>query len=240
MYDLRVNLPYLEGLATDELWSLASSLDLSLPPGMDRSLVIAELLEAAPCLGLYHRQCTGEREDVLHIEVPEPPSISKTLLELPPPVPLPKQYGYTYIDVLIRDPFWIFVLWEISTADRKKYEKKAGFNGFLLRVRLHNCTVPEGQNIILSAMIESRDTSRYLNFPPEAECRKFCGEDTACPYIVELCAVMSGREIVLVSSQPFKMARSLPLPGAKDSEIFEDPVLILSGIADLNVYRNVE
>jgi hypothetical protein len=239
MYDLKINLPYLEGLSTDELRTLANSLDVGLQPGLDRSLVIAELLEAAPCLGLYH-QFTGQREDVLHIEAPETPSISKTLLELPPPVPLPKQYGFTYIDVLLRDPFWIFVLWEISTADKRKYERNRGFDGFLLRVRLHDCSIPEGKNTILSAMINSGDTSRYLNFPLEAECRKFCDEDSACPYIVELCAVVNSREITLVSSPPFKMARPLPLPGAKGSELFEDPVLVLSGIADLNVYRNVE
>jgi hypothetical protein len=240
MYDIKVNLPYLEGLTTGELWLLADNFDIGLQPGLDRSLLIAELLEAAPCLGLYHEQFTGRREDVLHLEPPEPPLISKTLLELPPPVSLPKQYGFTYIDVIIRDPFWIFVLWEISTADKRKYEKKAGFNGFLLRVRLHDCSIPEGQNTILSAAIDGRDTSRYLNFPPEAECRKFCGENTACPYIVELCVVRNEREIVLVASHPFKMPRSLPLPGAKGSEIFEDPMYILSGIAHLNVYRNVE
>jgi hypothetical protein len=240
MNSLKIDLPYLERLSTSELSQLARSFDIEIPPGRDRTLIIGELLEFAPCLNFYQQGSVNERELKPHFVMPEPPQPNKTLLELPPPVQLPKQYGFTYIDILIRDPFWIYVFWGICPSDRKKYEKKPSFDAYILRVRLDNCMMEGGKDVVLSATVEVKDNARYLNIPPETGSWKHCPQDSTCPYIVELCALLGGEEIVLVSSHSFHLPRTLPLPGRADSEILEKAMLKLSGISDLNVYRNTE
>jgi hypothetical protein len=261
------NLPYLEGLSTGELYSLADSFDLGVPPESERKDIIAELLEYAPCLILY-RQEMKKRKAVIRIEAPEQESLNRTILELPPLSPLPKQYGFTYIDVLIRDPFWVYVFWEISSSDRKNYEKLHGYSHFLLRVMRKESRGSSSPNIvsILSVKIDARDNSRYLNFQSEAHERV----DADVNYTVELCACLNAsgansvgvanngasgngaksgvdmppipttRELILASTPLFVMPRTLPLPGTAGGTVFENPVLTLSGIADMDVYREID
>ncbi|MDR3302463.1 MAG: DUF4912 domain-containing protein [Spirochaetaceae bacterium] len=241
MSSLKINLPYLEQLSTRELSSLAKSFDIEIPPGRDRTRIIGELLEFAPCLNFYQQGSGKGRVPSAHFAMTEPPRrVSKTLPELPPPVPLPKQYGFSYIDVLIRDPFWIYVFWGICTADRKKYEQKPAFGGYTLRVLLDNCLMEGGNEAVLSTGIDVRDHSRYLNIPSEIGNWKHCPQDSTCPYIVELCARSGEEDVALVSSHSFHLPRTLPLPGRAGSEILDKPMLKLSGISDLDVYRNAE
>ncbi|MDR2865519.1 MAG: DUF4912 domain-containing protein [Spirochaetaceae bacterium] len=232
----KINLPYLEWLTTRELSSLAGNFDIDIPPGFDRTLVIGELLECAPCLSLYRQEFVGEQDEVLHLDQPDLAPLVKTLLDVPPPVPLPKQYAFTYLDVLIRDPFWVYVFWEISGSDRKRYEQKQGFSAYNIRVLLTDCASGEGRNTILSAHIENFDDFRYLNFPGEEEWGQFYPKGTDCAYRVELCAILDNEEFLLVSSRPFRMPKTPVLPEQEDAEIAANPILKLSGILDLPVY----
>jgi hypothetical protein len=230
MNDLKINLPYLEGLTTAELSKLADSFDIDIPPGLDRNLIIGELLEFAPCLSLYQNEIAA---NVTALEQPKPTLVSKSLIELPTPSLLPKHYGFTFIDVLVRDPFWIFVFWEVSAADRKKYEKNADFEGYKLRVRLHNSG--ESKDALFMASVGIKDSSRYINFPSES--RYVCDGTKSCSFVVDLCAVCANEKNILVTSGDFCLPAILPLPG--EAAIYEDSMMLLSGLCDLEVLRTV-
>jgi hypothetical protein len=245
--EVKINLQYLEGLSTGELYSLAEDFDVELSPESERQHIIWELLENAPCLNLYRQEMKKKREAVIRVESPEQDSLNKTMLELPPQAPLPKQYGFTYLDVLIRDPFWVYAFWEISSADKRNYEKLPGFCHFLLRVMRKeypkNSSVPNIVSI-QSLKIGARDNSRYLNFQSEADVS--AGRNYVVNYTVELCACAGTndnsayKELLLASTPHFVMPHTLPLPGDDSGSLFENPVLALSGIDDMDIYRGID
>jgi hypothetical protein len=238
--ELRISLPYLEGLTTAELYALAGRFELDLPPGLGRAAIMEELVDIAPCLVFYQSAFAA---------APPPSSPEeKTPLSLPEPAPLPKQYNMTYLDVLIRDPFWVFVIWEISAQDRKKYEKAAGFQGYTLRVRRAEMdadflyarrrlrgfpfrrTAETEADFLYTVRFTEHIASRYLNFPSTV-----MGEGgEAEAYSVELCAICREAMPILVSSRPFCLPKSRP---AFAGAAAHSPMLLLSGIEELNVPR---
>jgi hypothetical protein len=238
--DFHTNYAYLERLTTSELYALASLFDMDVPIGIDRALLICELLETAPCVGIFGHAAEDNTSEVVHIERPAPPQISKSLLALPDPSPLPRQYNFTYIDVLVRDPFWVYVFWEIATSDRKCYEKKKNFDSYLLRVRLDDCPFVDENEAVLEAAIGRRDKSRYLNIPTESERKRECNHRMTCSYVVDLCAKMGQNPVALISSHPFRLPRALPLPSEGDNTMLEDEIMKLSGIEELEVLRNLD
>jgi len=240
MSDFVITLPYLEGFTTTELYTLAEAYDIDITPGQDRNMLIEEFMETVPCISLFKQELITRDECVLEVEVPRLLPPVKNPSEAPPIRELPKQFGFTYIDVLVRDPFWVYVFWEISAMDKRKIEKYNDFSSYILRVRLINCR--HGNKNLVTSTIKPRDTSRYLNFPAAYSNREFCLEGcnyNECSYIVELCAVYKDSERVLAKTNPFRMPAVLPLPGEKGAEILEDPIMILSGIKDQKTLRNI-
>jgi hypothetical protein len=219
----RLTKTYLDSLTTDELVKMADRLGIDVPPSLERPFIIGELLEAV-------RDEGGEQA------AKHPPSMPNGF---PETVELPKQYNITFLEVMIRDPLWAFVFWEIKVHDKDIHEGAPDFGGYCLRViplgekpadknnKEHRFTVPVGMG----------DTAWYLSFPP-AEGR----------YQVELCVLREEGEQVLAVSRPFMLPRLLSRPhtnpGAGPSEGIEDvyrnPLALLSGAGDFPVIRNAE
>ena len=106
----------LESLSTDELIKYADSYGVDIPPELERIFIIEEILEAA-------NADIQEPEDQIEVN----PSYSE-------PAPLPKQYNISYVEVIIRDPLWVFVFWEIKLHDKEVHENAKDFKGYFLRV----------------------------------------------------------------------------------------------------------
>jgi hypothetical protein len=147
--------------------------------------------------------------------------------DFPGSVPFPRQYNITFIEVMIRDPLWIFAFWEIKDHDREAFERAAGFEGYRLRIN------PLGENgaaDILSGFalpVEPADTALYIGFPSENTGRRFQAE---------LCASLGGRTGVLSYSRVFTMPRlqeRAGLPGQRFSDL-----ALLSGAEDFPILRN--
>jgi len=233
-------LPYLEGFTTSELYSLAEDYDIEVTPGLGRTSLIEEFLDTVPCLSLYKKEIAVKEADI-----PEPECLqllpAKNTSEAPLPGKLPMRFGFTYIDALVRDPFWVYVFWEISAIEKRKIEKYEDFSSYMLRVRLINCKF--GSRNLVTSKIKSHNSARYINFPAEYSSGKFCPEgcnSNECSYIVELCAVYKDSERILAVTKPFRMPALLPQPGEKGSKILKAPIMILSGIRDLNIIRNMD
>jgi hypothetical protein len=202
---------FLDSLSTDELVKLADSHGIDIPPDLERVFIMEELLEIG----------TGDGwENDFGAE-----GTLKGADDFLEPVPLPVRYNITYIEVMIRDPLWAFVFWEIKGHDREIFEKSPDFDGYCLRVRpmgdeAGSFTIPVGAD----------DAAWYLGFPP-AEGR----------YRVELCVIWAQGETVLAVSRPFTLPKLLSPPnqGGTEEE-YRNPLSLLSGAGDFHVIRSMD
>jgi hypothetical protein len=228
MNDRSLTRASLESLATGELVKLADRYGLDIPPDLDRRFIIEELLEIA--LDDEGRDGEGPLE--------EPPVTEAGFLE---PVPLPKQYNITFIEVMIRDPLWAFVFWEIKGFDKEAFEKAADFGGYYLKVSpwgpRRNFPRPEGEGVFTVA-VETGDTARYLGFPPDEEAEE--GKENRQK--VELCAKRGAGEFVLAVSNPFRLPSLPRRPAGTEQEErykrYKNPLVRLSGCGDFHILHN--
>jgi hypothetical protein len=178
----RLTMPYLESLSTGELLGLAEKFGVDLPEGLERIFIIEELMELEE----------DAARNVIHNEQEE----SRELLYFP------ESYHKTSIDVLIRDPLWAFVFWEVNESGREKHENAADFKGYSLKIiPVGNTPGDKGgspsANVSFLVAVSKNDNARYIGFPPEG----------GRGFQVELCAVYEEKSVTLAVTAPFTMPR---------------------------------
>jgi hypothetical protein len=243
-FEARLTRPYLASLSTEELVRLADRLGMDIPYGLDRVFIIEELLELA-----------ADDEFELEVDENEEGAVHQVFREM---TVLPRQYNISYIEVMIRDPLWAFVFWEIKSHLKEIYEKSADFEGYFLRViPLNENGMPLGKDDLFTVSVGIDDNAWYLGFPPaevlpapardalsafERTRRGPAAETPATGkigrYRVELCAQQDEKLILLTVSRPFKMPRLI------ESKLNEPLCMDLPGEPDAPggdiqaVYRN--
>jgi hypothetical protein len=237
MEELPLTKAYLESLANADLLRLADDWGVDITQNQDRDFLIEELLDASSPEG-DESNSTPEEEttDIVFVES----------------APLPRYYNVTFIEVMIRDPFWAFVFWEIKASEKEQLEKAQDFNGYCLRVKLlkAEAIVSERQALeeVLMVQVSPADTAWYIGFAPNSETEALgldqnknkTGQDQ---YIVELCASVGEAETVLAVSAPIRMPGLPELPkkaGEQDRELGENELVRLSGYGDFHVLRRNE
>ena len=212
-----VNTPFsrqwLESLSTDELIKFADSTGIDIPAGLERIFIIEELLESSN---------SGEPEKKEDLEINTSYSES---------VALPKQYNISYIEVIIRDPLWVYVYWEIKGHDRETHENANDFNGYCLRVIPLNEgeSIPKSKENSFTVLVGVEDNARYIGFTehsPQAKGR----------YIIRLGVIRGDSELQIAISQPFSLPRLM-----EDENIcaFEqNPLVRLSGVQDFKTIKS--
>jgi hypothetical protein len=202
---------YLERLTTKELAALGDSWGIDLPPGLERIFIIEELME-------FRAETDDDKAEA------ELPLGRAEYSEL---APLPKQYNRTFIEVLIRDPLWVYTFWEIKSADKDFYERTADFQGYCLRVvPVPESGSPERGEVPFTVSIGVDDIAWYLGFSPEGG-----------RYKVELCVVREAGTPVLAVSLPFRLPKLLGSSGLQNSVY---PLISLSGMDEFRVLRNAD
>ena len=179
---------YLESLATADLIKIADSFGLDIPDNPDRVFIIEELLEAS-------LDNTGDDN------LKEKDINDSAIIE---PVALPKYYNVSFIQVMVRDPLWAFVFWEIRSSEKEQLEKNHDFSGYYLKVtHLANCSEPS-LNVpeeVFRVQVKPEDTAWYLGLTP-AEGISWTDQSK---FKVELCAGVGDSEIILAGSNPVKL-----------------------------------
>jgi hypothetical protein len=224
MDDPRLKRPLLESLSTGELIRLADSYGIEIPPGLERVFIVRELLDIALDAEPDSEEEWEANQNAIHDDLTETAA-------------LPKQYNITFIEVMVRDPLWAFVFWEIKKSDKELFEKESDFKGYCLRViPLESAGQGETEQPFM-VPVGIDDTAWYLGFPPAEG-----------SYRVELCVLQNEKETVLAGSRPFRLPRFLDPPAVKNSTdtndeiqaIYQNPLVILSGAADFQVIRSAE
>jgi hypothetical protein len=217
MENVPMTRPYLESLTTAELIKWADLYGVDIPSGLDRIFIIEELLEIV--------SAEVETEDE-HIEEP--------VKKFPVSVVLPKQYNITFLEILVRDPLWAFVFWEVKSSDKEIFEKAPDFNGYFLKVcPLERNAVQETFTVPLMP----EDSAWYLGFPPAEENDK--GQAADRYFKVELYAERGEEEIMLAVTDPFRLPALCPrIEKQEDHGYNKYPLIQLSGIDDFHIMRN--
>ncbi|MDR0457350.1 MAG: DUF4912 domain-containing protein [Treponema sp.] len=213
-----LTLAYLESLSTGELIELAGKNGLDIPPGLERVFIIEELLYPDH----DHDDKAGETEEA-HIHDSHHHEFREFVV-------LPPQYHVSFIDVLIRDPLWAFVFWEIKAHDREQHEKSADFKGYCLRViPLNEDSLQPDEAASFMVTVDDGDSARYLGFPPE---------DGRC-FKVELCMLNHEGHTVLAESRPFRLPRLIMQKPDDDLQaVYRNPLAELSGIGRFSLVHS--
>ncbi|MCL2440733.1 MAG: DUF4912 domain-containing protein [Treponema sp.] len=210
-----VSRQWLESLSTDELIKLADSYGVDIPPELERIFIIEELLEITN---------TENQEPSEEIKIN--PSYTESAL-------LPKQYNISFMEVIIRDPLWVFVFWEVKGQERETHENAADFNGYCLKVIPldENGAEINSEDNSFTVSVSPNDSARYLGFAEHHSHIKTCSG-----YIIKLAALRGSSEMQITSSAPF----FLPRLSENDfiAEMSAKPLLRLSGIQDLQIIKN--
>ncbi|MCL2804412.1 MAG: DUF4912 domain-containing protein [Treponema sp.] len=207
-----VSRAWLESLSTAELIKLADNYGVDIPAGLERIFIIEEVLE---CVNAEKQT----KEDII-----VNPSYSEAVL-------LPKQYNISYIEVIIRDPLWAFVFWEIKGHDREMHENARDFKGYCLRVIPLNEGETEQQaraNSFTVLIDSSPISARYLGFAEHSS--KNSGR-----YLIKLNVIHGDTEYQIATSQIF----NLPKLHENESiaEMSGNPLVRLSGAQDLSITK---
>jgi hypothetical protein len=217
MSDLHLARPYLDSLTTGELTRIADNCGIDLPPNLERIFIIEELLDYARAEEEDDEEEEGLIETTDYLET----------------APIPRQYNITFIDVMIRDPLWAFVLWEVKEHDKDLYEKDANFSGYFLRVN------PVGKDGVLlkdqgfTVQVDSKDTARYLGFSEGGMVHPQGGF-----FQIELCVGLGETGEVLALSRIFGLPK---LPGrALLTGGISPSLAALSGSEDFRILRNAD
>jgi hypothetical protein len=222
----------LESLTTGELVKLADCYGLDIPPGLDRLFIIEELLEIT-----LNGEDEGEQSPIGCMHCERGSLVMDTgFLE---PVPLPKQYNITFIEVMVRDPLWAFVFWEIKAFDMEIFEKAMDFGGYYLKVSPWEFRGDfSGAEGVFTVPVETGDTARYLGFSRDGNTE----DDKDNLQKVELCAKRGAGEFVLAVSDPFRLPSLPMLPAGPEQEEnckrYKNPLVRLSGCGDFHILRN--
>ena len=211
----------LESLSTNELIKLADTHGIDIPPGLERIFIIEELLD------IMNTDNKEEPEESIEIN----PTFPETAV-------LPKQYNISFIEVIIRDPLWVFVFWEIKGHDRETAENADDFNGYFLRI------IPLDEN---GAEPKSKENSFTVSISPD-DCARYIGlaENTSADidshqpgcYVIKLGVLRGDTEHHITSSPPFFMPRLSE--NETISELNKNPLMHLSGIQDLSITKNTD
>jgi len=206
---------WLESLSTDQLIRLADSYGIDIPPGLERIFIIEEILDIT---SLYKQETADD------IEVND--SYSETAA-------LPSQYNISYVEVIIRDPLWVFAFWEIKKHDRELHENADNFNGYCLRVIPLDKTGKEknpNENPF-TVSVDAEDCGRYLGIVEHSA-------QNSDSYVIQLCVNRGDVLLQLAVSQPF----SLPKPYDNDiiADMSRNPLIRLSGARDLSIIKNTD
>lgn len=209
--------PYLDSLTTQELALIADDCGIDIPADLDRIFIIEELLD-------YQRAEEAEQAEGEE-DLSESPCYPETIC-------IPRQYNINFIDVMVRDPLWVFAFWEIKEHDRDMFEKNPAFSGCFLRVSPAGEGKAQGD---FTVQVELGDTARYLGFSgylPE-------GRGGGC-FRVELCAGFEGRWEALAASRIFRLPALQERVFPAQEGAAPPSLPVLSGLNEFPIIRNAD
>ncbi len=206
MENIPISLSYLETLSTADLIELADEYDLDIPEQLNRRFIISELLEIADEL---NEQTTDDFEG-------NEESIETTR-------ELPFSYNETTIDVVLRNPAWAYVYWDISASDLQENINIKNFSKLLLKIHFWDSETFDTIVDVCEITISVDDRAQYIFLPSG---KKYFSIDLIAEFSnVEPKKLTTSRKVTIPSGAPVISLETLEKPVS--------PILQLSGMQEL-------
>lgn len=148
--------PYLESLTSAQLFELAEQYGIDIPPDLNRRFIIGELLE----------ELESERNELSD-------DIQTTEISISEPTALPPSYNETQISVIIRNPAWVYVFWDIREIDLKTVVEAAEKGNLYIRVLRFLDEESPDPNEIFDISISAEDRDQYVFIKPGSNVLRF-------------------------------------------------------------------
>ncbi len=136
----------LESMSTADLISLSDDYGIDIPESLSRSFIIGELLAVADELD------DGSKKD-------EPVELSG---DVERENTLPVSYNETSVHVLLRNPAWAFVYWDISESELERIEDDFLSDSVFLHVRYFKTFEDEKPVDAFDIHVPLSDRERYI------------------------------------------------------------------------------
>lgn len=149
MENVVLNRAYLETLSFSELLKIADKDGIDVPEDFNRNFLIEEILEV--------------QEDFEKIELDDM-IISDEESESPKEELVPRAYNSTEVEMVLRNPAWAFVYWNISESDRVSLEK-AFVSQMWLRVNSFSEKDQVKPDEFFDIQISREDNGQYVLLP---------------------------------------------------------------------------
>ena len=133
---------------------------------------------------------------------------------------LPDRYSETRIMLMLREPTWGFVYWDIKFDLIKNFESDKLFDKLFLRMVELSDSVFNKDDILdyFDIPVNITDKRRYIRFP---------NEDTF--YVAELFSLVDNKENLICRSNVIETSRNYVLPSRDCEDINSDELISLSG-----------
>lgn len=206
MENIPISLSYLETLSTADLIELAEEYDLDIPENLNRRFVISELLEIA---------------NELNEEIIDDFEVSEEAVETTTDLPL--TYNETQIDVILRNPAWVYVFWDISSSDLQEIINSDDFSKLILKVNFWESATSDKIIDLCELTISTEDRAQYIFLPVGKTC-----------FSIDLIAEFTNFEPKrLTTSRRVSIPEGAPVISLKSLEMPISPILKLSGMQEL-------
>lgn len=199
---------HLETLSFSELVGLACQYGIDVPEDLDYNFLIGELLEVSESFA--SRKSQSEM------------TVSEKKDDSPDEIKLPVSYNLTEVQLMMRNPAWGYVYWNISEADYRAISKNPSFQ-LLLRI----CSFSEKDQIkpddSFNIQISLEDNEQYILLPAGSRYYRVdllfsIGISVDIVASSNVLCVPSGTEILndYVPGKKFKMSPAVELSGMNE------------------------
>ena len=141
---------YLETLSFSELIKIADEEGIDVPSDFNRNFLIEEILE------VYEDLEKIEKDDMIISDEEIEPEKEEELV--------PRAYNQTEVGIVLRNPAWAFVYWNISDSDRISLEK-----AFVSQMRIRVNSFSEKDQVkpdeFFDIQISKEDDGQYVLLP---------------------------------------------------------------------------
>jgi hypothetical protein len=216
----------LDKMSLTELRNRAEAAGLDYPEDTDRLVIIDGLLSLMKNLDYLQGPAPRRVKQRIRIKLSEGEE-DVEYFDVPEASPLPVSYNRSYIDALIRDPYWIFVWWDIREADRKTFTAMQNFKGYCICVRELDRNLNVVEDVFLMDITDG-EKQRYLHY-----------QTADIPLRLDLYAVFENERQNIASSRVLVMPPLLERVYKPDiKNLNEYRINLLSGYDDLTLMRN--
>jgi len=217
-----VNVERLNGLSIDALYALSEKMGLDLPPDLERVFIVEALLEA-------FEEDSAERKAVgdaaVHIE--EKKYSGSELDEIDASIDaapcIECRYNETVVHVIVRDPAWAFVFWDVRDDEFDELRASDAFSCLFLRV-IKEPGYDGKSSVSFEVVVGDDDDHWYLHLPEED-----------CSYRVDLYARTGSKSRLLAHSPVMRTPRALMSDSLADLDPDAAELAAQSGLVSLEI-----